>query len=49
LAGYGFEQQRPLPVAEWLGRQGFYLPNGADLTPAQREYVAAQVKEVLQK
>lgn len=49
LAGYGFAQQRSLPVAEWLGRQGFYLPNGADSTPAVREYVAAQVKEVLQK
>jgi perosamine synthetase len=49
LTSYGFGQQRSLPMAEWLGRQGFYLPNGADLTAAQREYVATQVKEVLQK
>jgi hypothetical protein len=25
-----------LPVSEWLGKQGFYLPNGADSTPETR-------------
>jgi len=47
LSKFGVESQKPLPVAEWLGRQGFYLPNGADSTPETREYVAGELKQVL--
>jgi perosamine synthetase len=35
------------PVAERLGRFGFYLPSGVALTPAQIETVAATVREVI--
>lgn len=47
LEHFRINSQRPLPVAEWLGAQGFYLPNGADSTPAKREYVVEQVREIL--
>ena len=45
LSRLGFSNQPSLPVAEWLGRSGFYLPNGADSTPEKRAYVAEQVIE----
>jgi perosamine synthetase len=47
LAKFGWEKQPSLPVAEHLGAQGFYVPNGADLTPPHREYVATSLREVL--
>jgi perosamine synthetase len=47
LSEFGFDSQKPLPVAEWLGTHGFYLPNGADSTPETREYVAGELKQVL--
>lgn len=47
LSKFGFDRQKSLPVAEWLGTQGFYLPNGADSTPEIREYVADELKKVL--
>ena len=47
LENYGFSLQPQLPIAEWLGDQGFYLPNGADSTPEKREHVAQQLEEVL--
>jgi len=47
LAKYGFAHQKPLPVSEWLGEQGFYLPNGADLTHSQLDYVMESVRDVI--
>ena len=47
LEKYGFANQRAQPVAEWLGNQGFYLPNGADLTDSQLDYIIDTVGEVL--
>jgi perosamine synthetase len=47
LKNFGITHQGSLPVSEWLGKQGFYLPNGADSTPEKREYVAQQLREVL--
>ncbi|CAD5372629.1 GDP-perosamine synthase [Rubrivivax sp. A210] len=36
-----------LPVAERLGRRGFYIPSGMALTPAQMATVAAAVKDLM--
>jgi perosamine synthetase len=47
LADYGHATQRSLPVSEWLGDKGFYIPNGADSTPEIREYVSQQLAEIL--
>lgn len=47
LKKYGLAKQRPLPVSEWLGSQGFYLPNGAGLTHSQLDYVMANVRAVI--
>lgn len=47
LKQFGIAHKGSLPVSEWLGKQGFYLPNGADSTPATRKYVAEQLQEVL--
>lgn len=47
LEHFGIALQKSLPVSEWLGKQGFYLPNGADSTAEKREYVAEQLREVL--
>ena len=48
LANYHLADQKPLPVSEWLGKQGFYLPNGADSTPEIREHVVSELKAVLE-
>ncbi|MDR2179204.1 MAG: DegT/DnrJ/EryC1/StrS family aminotransferase [Synergistaceae bacterium] len=37
------------PVAENLARKGFYIPSGLALTDEQIEYVAAQVKAVVEE
>lgn len=47
LSKFGLETQEPLPVAERLGNRGLYLPNGASLSQAQLDYVAASLVEVL--
>ena len=47
LENFGISPQGSLPVSEWLGKQGFYLPNGADSTPESRAFVAQQLREVL--
>ena len=47
LSDFGLANQPPLHVSEWLGRSGFYLPNGADSTPEKRVYVAKQLSEVV--
>jgi len=47
LQRFGMASSLTLPVAEWLGAKGFYLPNGADSTPEKREYVAQVLKEIV--
>lgn len=47
LSTYGTTSHTELPVSEWLGHKGFYLPNGSDSTPEKREFVARQLREVL--
>jgi perosamine synthetase len=45
LEKYGLKNQIALPVAEDLGKSGFYIPNGLGLTDSQIEKVAEVVKE----
>jgi perosamine synthetase len=47
LEDFGISRQDSLPISEWLGKQGFYIPNGADSTPETREYVAEQIREIV--
>ena len=47
LKKFGFDSQPSLPVAEHLGKKGFYIPNGAESTPEIREYVATTLREAL--
>jgi perosamine synthetase len=46
LEKYGLRNQMALPIAEDLGKSGFYIPNGLGLTDTQIEKVAEVVKEV---
>jgi perosamine synthetase len=46
LEKYGLKNQIALPVAEDLGKSGFYIPNGLGLNDSQIEKVAEVVKEV---
>jgi perosamine synthetase len=46
LEKYGLKNQMLLPVAEDLGKSGFYIPNGLGLNDSQIEKVAEVVKEV---
>jgi perosamine synthetase len=47
LKRFGLEDQPPLPVAENLGSNGFYIPNGLGMSPADTEYVIEQVRKIL--
>ena len=47
LKRFGLESQPPLPVAENLGNNGFYIPNGLGMSPADTEYVIEQVRKIL--
>lgn len=39
----GLFAEEKYPVAEWLGKSGFYIPSGLKLTLQQMQYVAEQV------
>jgi perosamine synthetase len=43
----GLFQDTRCPVAERLGRRGFYLPSGLALAPAEIEVIAAKVRKTL--
>jgi perosamine synthetase len=47
LKTFGIELQRQLPVAENLGANGFYIPNGLGMTEFDTEYVIEQVRKIL--
>jgi perosamine synthetase len=48
LAKFGFSIQPHLPVAEHLGSNGFYIPNGLGMSDSDVEYVADMCLRVLQ-
>jgi perosamine synthetase len=41
-----FEKDR-MPVSEWLGRNGLYLPSSSKLTKSQMDYVIRTIKELV--
>ena len=43
----GLFQAERYPVAEWIARQGLYLPSGLALTETQLEQVGAAARKVL--
>lgn len=45
--GMGLFTDERYPVAERLGRRGFYLPSGVALTDAQMDYVVGEFKALL--
>jgi len=47
LKNFGFETQACLPIAEHLGTNGFYIPNGLGMSDADVEYVIEQVRKIL--
>jgi perosamine synthetase len=47
LKRFGFEKQSPLPIAEQLGSNGFYIPNGLGMSSEDVEYVIEQVRKIL--
>lgn len=47
LQRMGMFDDEPYPVAERLGRRGFYLPSGLTLNPSQQERVVEILQEVL--
>ena len=44
LSKYGLSTQPKLPVAEDLGMNGFYIPNGLGMSDVDIEYVADQIR-----
>ncbi len=47
LKTFGINLQRQLPIAENLGANGFYIPNGLGMTEFDTEYVIEQVRKIL--
>lgn len=45
----GLFKNEKYPIAERLGKKGFYLPSGLTLTEKQIKYVAKTVKEILKQ
>ena len=43
----GFFKKEKLPVAEYLSKNGFYLPSGLALTLKQQNFVIKQVNKVI--
>jgi len=47
LKSFGFDTQSPLPIAEHLGVNGFYIPNGLGMSSSDVKYVIEQVRKIL--
>ena len=47
LAKFGLSHQQSLPVAENLGRSGFYIPNGLGMPEEDIKWVIEKVRKVL--
>ncbi len=41
---YGFRSPLPMPVAEWLGRHGLYLPSSTSLTVDEIDYICDSLR-----
>lgn len=47
LGHFGLSKQRPLPNSEYLGRYGFYIPNGLGISDYQLNTVAEKVGKLI--
>ena len=47
LKKMGFFKKNRFPVAEYLSRNGFYLPAGLAITPSQQKFVINKIKKVV--
>jgi perosamine synthetase len=47
LKKMGYFKNQKFPVAEFLGKNGFYIPTGLALTEKQQNYVIRNIKNVL--
>ena len=47
LKKMGFFKKKRFPVAEYLSRNGFYLPAGLAITPSQQKFVINKIKKVV--
>ena len=47
LKNFGFDAQSPLPIAEHLGFNGFYIPNGLGMSDTDVKHVIEQVHKIL--
>ena len=49
LKKMGFFKNTKLPVAEYLSKNGLYLPSGLALTSLQQKYVVSKIKKIIFK
>ncbi len=49
LRKMGFFKKIKLPVAEYLSKNGLYLPSGLALNPLQQKYVVKKIKKIISK
>ena len=49
LKKMGFFKNIKLPVAEYLGKNGLYLPTGLSITSIQQKYVINKIKKIIFK
>ena len=47
LKKLGFFKKTKLPVAEYLSRNGLYLPTGLSLTLSQQKFVINKIKKIM--
>ena len=43
----GFFKNTKLPVAEYLSRNGLYLPSGLSITLSQQKYVIDKIRKIV--
>ena len=49
LKKMGFFKNTKLPVAEYLSRNGLYLPSGLSITYLQQKFVINKIKKIVSK
>jgi len=49
LKKMGFFKKNKFPVAEYLSRNGFYIPTGLKLTSSQQKFVINKIKKIVYK
>ena len=49
LKKMGFFKKNKFPIAEYLSRNGFYIPTGLGLTSSQQKFVINKIKKIVYK